>query len=115
MPEYNLEERTLSFAKSVRNFTNKLPRTVENLEDIKQLTRASASIGANYIEANENLGIKDKRMKMKISRKESKEARFFASLINTNNEKTLEDDRKKIIQEATELMNIFGAILQKIN
>ena len=69
---YDLEERTLNFAKAVRAFTKKLPRTPENLEDIKQLIRASASIGANYIEANESLGDKDKRMRMKISKKNLK-------------------------------------------
>ena len=84
MAEYDLEERTLLFAKNVRAFTKKTPRTIENLEDIKQLTRASASIGANYIEANESLGSKDKIMRMKISRKEAKESRFFLLLIDVN-------------------------------
>lgn len=44
---YNLEERTLQFAKRVRAFTKKLPRSIENIEDIKQLTKASGSQGAN--------------------------------------------------------------------
>jgi four helix bundle protein len=113
-PVYNLEERTLQFAIAVKIFTKKLPRTIENSVYIQQLTRAAASIGANYIEANENLGTKDKRMKMKISRKESKEARFFVKLVETDNNKMLEAERNKISQEATELMNIFGAILKKI-
>jgi len=114
MPVYDLEERTLQFAIMVRAFTKRLPRTTENLEDIKQLTRASASVGANYIEANESLGDKDKKMKMKISRKESKEARFFTRLVDTRELKSLEEDRSKIVQEATELMNIFGAIIKKL-
>ncbi|CAN5606290.1 hypothetical protein BH11BAC1_BH11BAC1_29510 [soil metagenome] len=114
MPVYDLEERTLQFAIRVRAFTKKLPRTTENIEDIRQLTRASASIGANYIEANESLGEKDKRMKIKISRKESKEARFFSHLIDTADKNDLEVERKIIITESTELMNIFGAILRKL-
>lgn len=111
---YDLEERTLQFARRVREFTKRLPRTEENIEDIKQLTRASASVGANYIEANESLGDKDKRMHMKVSRKESKESRFFSSLVDTGENKILEEERVKIAKEATELMNIFGAILKKI-
>jgi len=51
---------------------------------------------------------------MKISRKESKEARFFVRVIDTDDNEMLEVERKKIAQEATELMNIFGAILKKI-
>ncbi len=114
MPAYDLEERTLQFAIAVRKFTKKLPRTIENNEDIKQLTRAAGSVGANYIEANENLGEKDKKMKIKISRKESKEARFFARLVDAADNSILNEEREKIIKEATELMNIFGAILKKI-
>ncbi len=111
---FDLEDRTLLFATMVRTFTKKLPRTTENIEDIKQLAGASASVGANYIEANESLGEKDKRMKIKISRKESKEARFFTRLVDTNQAKNLEDERSKIIQKPTELMNIFGAVLRKL-
>ena len=52
---YDLEERTLEFAKAVRLLANALPRTVGNAEDVKQLIRASGSVGANYREANEAL------------------------------------------------------------
>jgi hypothetical protein len=52
-------------------------------------------------------------MKIKISRKESKEARFFTRLVNTDENKNLEEERGKLVQEATELMNIF-AILRKL-
>jgi four helix bundle protein len=50
---YDLEDRTLAYAKRVRGFVKKLPKTIANIEDIKQLVRASGSVGANYIEANE--------------------------------------------------------------
>jgi four helix bundle protein len=52
-----------------------LPRTVANIEDVKQVIKSSGSVGANYIEANEALGKKDFRMRIKISRKEAKESR----------------------------------------
>ena len=53
---YDLEERTCIFAKRVRAFVRRIPRSICNTEDIKQLARASGSVGANYIEANEALG-----------------------------------------------------------
>jgi four helix bundle protein len=56
---YDLEERTFQFAKASRTFVRQLPRTISNLEDAKQFVRASGSIGANYIEANEAIGRKD--------------------------------------------------------
>lgn len=75
-PIYDLEERTLRFAIAVRKFIKTLPKTIGNIEDAKQVVRSSGSIGANYIEANESLGKKDKLMRMKISRKECKESIF---------------------------------------
>jgi hypothetical protein len=75
---YDLEKRTYEFAKNVRIFIKKLPRTVSNIEDSKQVIRSSGSIGANYIEANEALGKKDFNMRIKISRKEAKESIFLA-------------------------------------
>ena len=110
---YDLEDRTLKFAKDVRSFVKKLPKTIANIEDIKQLVKASGSVGANYIEANEALSKKDFRMRIKISRKESKESRYWLRLVDTSEEKELEKDRNYLINEATELMNIFGSILQK--
>lgn len=71
--QYDLEERTFKFAKEMRAFVSILPRTISNIEDIKQLVRSSGSVGANYIEANESLGKKDFLMHVKISRKEAKE------------------------------------------
>ena len=56
--QYDLEDRTLEFARRVRKFVKLLPKTIANIEDIRQQIRASGSAGANYIEANESLGKK---------------------------------------------------------
>ena len=108
---YDLEERTFRFAQNVRQFVKALPKTVANIEDTKQLVRASGSVGANYIEANESLGQKDFVMKIKICRKEAKESRFFLRLLDLGGQDGM--DRDRLAQEATELMNIFGAIYRK--
>ncbi|MBI2052113.1 MAG: four helix bundle protein, partial [Candidatus Sungbacteria bacterium] len=63
---YDLEERTFQFALRVSRFCKQLPRTVSNLEYVKQEIRSSGSIGANYIEANEALGKKDFFMQIRI-------------------------------------------------
>mgnify|MGYP001586069067 CR=1 FL=1 len=111
--QYDLEDRTLIFAKRVRDFVYKLPKITGNFEDGSQLIRASGSVGANYIEANESLSKKDFFMRIKISRKEAKESRFWLKLVRTNNQQELEKERESLIQEATELMNIFGSIIRK--
>jgi four helix bundle protein len=69
---YDLEERTFQFAKASRAFVKLLPGTISNIEDLKQFVRASGSVGANYIEANEAIGKKDFVMKIKICRREAK-------------------------------------------
>lgn len=109
--EYDLEDRTLKFAGMVRKFTRHLPQDICNREDSKQLIRSSGSVGTNYIEANEALSKKDFRMRIKISRKEVKEARYWLYLIDTKKSTKLEDVKQKLIQEATELLKILSAIL----
>ena len=91
--QYDLEDRTLEFAKRVRAFVKKLPKTIANIEDIKQLVKAFGSVGANYIEANEALSKKDFRMRIKICRKESKESRYWLRLVDTREETGLEKER----------------------
>ncbi len=72
--QYDLEDHALTFARKIRVFVKKLRKTVANIEDGKQLIRASGSVGANYIEANESLSKKDFIMRIKICRKEAKES-----------------------------------------
>lgn len=111
--QYDLEERTLKFARSIRNFVKKLPKTAANFEDIKQLVRSSGSIGANYIEANESLSKKDFLMRIKISRKEAKESMYWLNLIDTGISKELESECLALIRECKELMLILGSIMRK--
>jgi len=111
--QYDSEDRTLAFARDVRAFVRELQRTTANIEDGKQLVRASGSVGANYIEVNEALSKKDFLMRIKICRKESKESRYWLRLVETCNDQEQEARRHKLIQGATELMNIFGSIVRK--
>lgn len=108
---YDLETRTFEFAKRVRIFVKKLPRTIGNIEDGKQLIRSSGSIGANYIEANESLSKKDFVMRVKICRKEAKETKYWLSLVEPLPQDVREEN--ELIAEVTECMKIFGSILEK--
>ena len=111
--KYDLEERTYKFAREVRDFVYKLPKIQGNYEYISQLIRSSGSIGANYIEANDALSKKDFYNRIKICRKESKETKYWLRLVIIGENKYLIDEKNKLVQEATELMNIFGAINRK--
>ncbi|MBI2051137.1 four helix bundle protein [Candidatus Roizmanbacteria bacterium] len=110
--QYDLEERTLKFAEAVRDFVKELPRNFLNRDYIVQLIRASSSVGANYIEANEALSRKDFVHRIKICRKEAKESRYWLNLIEVQ-DKNLLLEQEALRQEATELTMIFSSIMRK--
>lgn len=111
--QYDLEERTLKFAKEIRIFIKKIPKTISTIEDGKQVVRSSGSVGANYIEANESLSRKDFVMRIKICRKEGKETQYWLQIIDIGEDKELNNEKNRLLQEAKELTKIFGAILEK--
>ncbi len=109
--QYDLEERTLQFARDIREFAKKYPKDIIVLDDIRQLIRASGSVGANYIEANDALSKKDFVMRIKISKKEARECTYWLKLLQ-NQVKATEDYRVKLEKESVELTYIFAAILR---
>src|SRR3990170_4224820 len=90
----DLEERTFQFAKNVALYVKQLPKNVSNIEYGKQVVRASGSVGANYIEANESLSKKDFIMRIKICRKEAKESAYWLRLIIDTNPEDFTQDGK---------------------
>ena len=115
MFEHSLEERCHEFGKRVRKFCREVKIDPANLQDIKQLVRASGSVGANYIEANENVGDGDLRFRVKICQKESKECMHFLGLVELFGDKELEDERLILIDEANQMRKIFSKMLININ
>lgn len=72
-------------------------------------------MGVNYIEANESFSKKDFIMRVKICRKEVKESHYWLKLVETSgtSNNVLERARDELIKEATELMKIFGSMVEK--
>jgi four helix bundle protein len=112
--KYDLEERTEKFSLRVRDFCLKLKNDVINTEYIRQLVRAAGSVPSNYIEANESLGNQDRKMHIKICRKESKESRLWLKHVLTYDDEQLEKESLDLIKETIELENIFGSIYRKL-
>jgi len=108
---YNLEERTLLFAKDVIKFVYRIPKSLPNIEIAKQLVRSAGSVGANYIEANEALSKKDFLMRVKISRKEAKESCYWIKLLTIPDSLKLE--HTVLLQEGAEVMKILSSIIEK--
>ena len=109
---YDLEERTLEFAKGIIRLCKKLPKDVINLELIAQLVKAAGSVGANYRESNESLSKKDFLYRIRITRKECKESTYWLELIKEANP-NFAKEIDCYIQESRELRNIFTSILNK--
>ena len=79
------------------------------------MVRSSGSIGANYIDANEKVGEKDLKYRLKISRKEAKESIYWMRLILNSNENIDREENNRLINEALELRKILSAILNKLS
>ncbi len=110
---YDLEDRSFEFAKRVRSFIKLLPKTVGNAEDSKQVVRASGSVAANYIEANDALSKKDFVMRIKICRKEAKECVLWLRLVDAGDDACVASEQTALTQEARELTSIMAAIMRK--
>ncbi|MGE5942886.1 MAG: four helix bundle protein [Flavobacteriales bacterium] len=109
---YDLEERTYIFAKNCRLLIQSLPKNLSNVEDGKQLIRSSGSIAANYIEANEKLGEKDFKFRLRIARKEAKETVLWLKLLKDLNYNFV-SELEILLNEAEELRKILSAIINK--
>jgi four helix bundle protein len=109
---FDLEERTLKFAKRIIVLCKKVPFNSVNNELISQLVRSSGSVGANYLEANDALSKKDFVYRIKISRKEAKESHYWLMLLKEANSK-VQHEIDELSNEAIELKKIFSSIVDK--
>lgn len=110
-----LDTRTYLFAKKTRVLLRLMKHDFVSLEDAKQLTRSSGSVGANYIEANESLSSKDFIYRIKICKKEVKESIYWLELLPNSKNKTSEQLKVELIDEASQLLRILASIVNKKN
>ena len=109
-----LEDRFHNYAKAVRNYCTRVKWDIINKEYIKQVIRSNGSISANYTEASDNLGKADEKMKLKISRRESKETLKLLDLILTYENAELEKEKIKLLDDGEQIRKILSAIIKKL-
>ncbi len=109
-----LEDRFQNYAKAVRDYCTKVKWDIINKEYIKQVIRSSGSVSANYTEASDDLGKADEKMKLKISRREAKETLKWLDLILTYQNKELEKEKIKLLDEGEQIRKILSAIIIKL-
>ena len=112
MGKFDLEVRTLDFAKKIIHVCQELPSNTINRKLVDQLVRSAGSTGANYREASDALGKKDFIHRLRIARKEAKETSFWLELILEANPK-LQSDIDTLADECRQLRNILSAIITK--
>lgn len=104
-----LEKRMLIFAANIIRTLGKhksLPRSI-----VDQLTRSSASIGANYAEACNAVSKLDFRNKIFIAKKEAGETRYWIDLCI---ELTKSNDWANLRQESHEFLVILQSIVNTL-
>ncbi|MEI9863979.1 MAG: four helix bundle protein [Limisphaerales bacterium] len=83
---YDLEERTAKFGEQIITFAKKIPWSPVNNRLIDQLVGAGTSVGANYCEADDGVSRADFKHRISISRKESRETKFFLRMSRSPNQ-----------------------------
>jgi len=110
-PKYDLEERTVKFSENIIDFSKNIPKDLIARPLINQLVRAGTSIGANYSEADEANSKKDFINKIALSKKETKETKYWLRLI-AHTFPNLKLEARELWQEAQELNLILAAIIR---
>lgn len=108
----DIVSRTALFADRVIALTRALPEDFVGSELGRQLIRAGTSVGANVEEAQGGESTADFLHKLRIARKECREAKYFLARIANANlvAPTRLDD---LIDEAGQLLRILTAIIRK--
>ena len=112
-PAYDLEERTFQFALSIRRCISNTRWQKEQWTDVDQLLRASGSVAANYIEANNAISKPDFLHRLRISKKEASESKLWLRLLGeTSTEESLKSILRTLYKESDELARILATILR---
>jgi four helix bundle protein len=109
---YDLEDRTARFGEASIRFAKRIPVNAVTDPLIRQLVRATTSVGANYTEADDAGPKKEFRHRVSLCRRESRESKHWLRMLAAAVEELpdLVADARVLWQEAKELSLIFSAI-----
>ena len=106
---YDLEERTAQFGEAVIDFAKSIPPNPVTTRLITQLVGAAASVGANYVEADDAVSKKESLKNIGTCRKQAREVKHFLRMIVRAAPETKARARA-LWMEAKELHLIFSQI-----
>lgn len=116
MNSSELKNRTKKFAINTIKFTEALKPTYANVIIIKQIIRASTSVGANYRASLRGKSNPDFINKINIVQEEADECIYWFELLKETNQDKLTgiEELIKESNELNELTAIFSAILKTL-
>ena len=107
----DIKERTFNFALGIVNFCRSLDSKAGSARALsRQLLRSGTSIGANVQEAQAGQSRADFISKYAVALKEARETIYWLRLICASGH-TIDDGSKALLQEATEIARVIGAII----
>jgi four helix bundle protein len=109
--KYDLAERTAMFGEEAVRFSRSIPLDSITSPLVKQLVRASTSVGANYSEADEAGTKKEFRYRISICSREARESKHWLRMIVVAVPEVKEKARS-LWKEANELNLIFASIFR---
>ncbi len=107
--EKDIKYRSYVFAIKIIKFIRKLPKNDFGLEIIvKQLLRASTSVGANIIEAKASSSRRDFTNFYHHALKSANETRFWLGILRDSEYLVKNRELEDLLKEAIEISNILG-------
>ena len=105
----DLEERTARFGEAVIDFARMIPQDAVTNRITNQLVGVGASVGPNYVEADDAVSKKDFLKSIGTCRKEARETKHFLRM-SACAVPELKPQARKLWMEASELHLIFSRI-----
>lgn len=112
--EFDLAERTAVFGESAIQFARRLKRDEISGPLIRQFIRASTSIGANYVEADESGSKKEFAYRISLCCRESRETQHWLRMLAAALPES-KSEARNLWREAKELTLIFASILRSMD
>lgn len=109
-PKYDLAERTSRFGESAVRFARTIRLDAVTDPLVRQMVRATTSVGANYAEADEAGSKKEFRYRISLCSRESRESKHWLRMMGQAVSELKKDELRKLWQEADELARIFATI-----
>jgi hypothetical protein len=112
-PPRDPAEWTFQFAKQVRLFSNAVPRTTGNQEDVLKLIQSSGLVATAYLESLDGLSEDDRSVRIRECRKAARESGLWLRLLHVGDNVAVETERRRLVAESEELVRMFASMPAK--